>query len=174
MNDVRSAEIMLDPHPASVGRARRWISRQLEQWGLEDLDYDVSVVLSELVTNAVLHARSQIELHVTESGDTVRLEVCDSSDAMPAPRGHASSSTTGRGLHLVSALASSWGWEPRPRGKVVWAEFDAAPRKQRSRRAGSSGLDAEISLAGQRGRSARSGDPMLRLVQPSESVGRSA
>lgn len=113
---------MLDPHPASVGRARRWLSQQLEEWGLEDLDYDASVVLSELVTNAVLHAKTQIDLKLSH-GQTLRLEVCDSSATLPAPRGPHPSSTTGRGLHLVAALTSAWGFESSSNGKVVWAEF---------------------------------------------------
>lgn len=125
MNVVRTAEIMLDPHPASVGRARRWLSRQLEEWDLEDLDYDASVVLSELVTNAVLHARTQIELKVSHD-QVLRLEVCDSSDTLPSPRGHGATNSTGRGLHLVAALASSWGYEPSQSGKMVWAEFSDA------------------------------------------------
>ncbi|MHB8246896.1 MAG: ATP-binding protein [Acidimicrobiales bacterium] len=119
---MRSAEIMLPPHPASVGRARRWLSHQLDEWGLDDLDYDASVVLSELVTNAILHARTEIELKATHA-DVLRLEVCDSSATLPIPRGHAATTTTGRGLHLVAALASSWGYEPHGGGKTVWAEF---------------------------------------------------
>ncbi|MHB1988499.1 MAG: ATP-binding protein [Acidimicrobiales bacterium] len=119
---MQSAETTLDPHPASVGRARRWLSHQLEAWGLEDLDYDTSVVLSELVTNAVLHARTAIELRASHDR-VLRIEVFDSSEMMPAPRLHGASSTTGRGLHLVAALATSWGCEPQGSGKTVWAEF---------------------------------------------------
>jgi anti-sigma regulatory factor (Ser/Thr protein kinase) len=122
MTIVRSAEITLDAHPSSVGRARRWLSRQLEEWALEGLDYDVSVVLSELVTNAVLHARTEIELKLLYDGD-LRIEVSDASTTMPAPRGLASSTSTGRGLHLVAAMATSWGYEPRGAGKSVWAVF---------------------------------------------------
>lgn len=122
MRTVRSAEITLDPHPASVGRARRWLSHQLEAWGLENLDYDASVVLSELVTNAVLHAKTQIELTLSHD-KTLRLEVRDSSLAPPAARGAGSSSSTGRGLHLVAALTTSWGYDTSGDGKVVWAEF---------------------------------------------------
>jgi anti-sigma regulatory factor (Ser/Thr protein kinase) len=154
MTSVRSAEIMLDPHPSSVGRARRWLSRQLEEWGLEDLDYDVSVVLSELVTNAVLHARTQIELRVTYS-DLLRLEVCDTSARMPSPRGHAISTTTGRGLHLVAALASSWGYEPTPAGKTVWAEFTDIDASRGPRPAGNGGGEATVSALGPRGGTCR-------------------
>ncbi len=121
MNVVRSAEIQLDPHPASVGRARRWLSRQLEAWDLEDLDYDTSVVVSELVTNAVLHAHTRVTVTATYDR-SLRLEVSDSASAMPIPRG-SPSSTTGRGLHLVAALATAWGYETQATGKVVWAEF---------------------------------------------------
>lgn len=142
MTARRIAEIMLDPHPASVGRARRWLSSQLEEWGLEDLDYDASVVLSELVTNAVLHARTQIDLKLSH-GQVLRLEVCDSSDTLPTPRGPHPSSTTGRGLHLVAALSSAWGFEQSTSGKMVWAEFGTAEARRDHESA--SGAGATIS-----------------------------
>lgn len=126
MNAVNSAEVILDPEPASVGRARRWLSAQLEEWGLEDLDYDLNVVMSELVTNSVLHARTPITLRVIR-GASVRLEIEDTSPVMPSLRTHGATNTTGRGLHLVSALAASWGCSPLPGGKVVWAEFPNPP-----------------------------------------------
>ena len=145
MSTVRSAEIMLEPKPASVGRARRWLSRQLEEWGLEDLDYDASVVLSELVTNAVLHARTSIELKVTHD-QVFRIEVRDASDAMPSPRGPTASATTGRGLRLVAALATSWGYEPREAGKTVWAEFADVNVTSDSRSSGTSGHRSNVSV----------------------------
>jgi anti-sigma regulatory factor (Ser/Thr protein kinase) len=160
MTDVRSAEIMLDPHPSSVGRARRWLSRELEEWGLEDFDYDASVVLSELVTNAVLHARSEIELRLVYD-DVLRLEVCDASDTMPVPRGHASSTTTGRGLHLVAALASSWGYEPRGAGKCVWAEFAEVAGSPRSRSTGPGATEHTATIVGMQPQHASPSHPTL-------------
>lgn len=128
MGHVSSAEISLEPNPTSVGRARRWLSEKLEDWGLEDIDHDMSVVASELVTNGVLHARTDLLLRLSYDG-TLRLEVCDGSPAMPAPRAHAKSSTTGRGLQLVAALSTGWGYEETPFGKIVWAEFSDARRR---------------------------------------------
>jgi anti-sigma regulatory factor (Ser/Thr protein kinase) len=173
MSDVRSAEIMLDPHPSSVGRARRWISRQLEEWSLDDLDYDVSVVLSELVTNAVLHARTQIELRASKTGDVVRVEVFDQSDTMPAPRSHISSSTTGRGLHLVAALATSWGWEPQLRGKTVWAEF-AEVREAQAPHGTVKSVDGKTGLLGSHRNPASQGGTSLRSLRRGAPVGRIA
>lgn len=131
MNVVDSAELTLDPEPTSVSRARRWLSRQLEQWGLEDLDYDMSVVLSELVTNAVLYARTPITIAVKRNAN-VRLEVADSSPVLPNLRGYGAENTTGRGLHLVSALASAWGCQQTGTGKYVWAEFPQAAGDEES------------------------------------------
>ena len=157
MSIVRTAEIMLDPHPASVGRARRWLSSQLEEWGLEDLDYDASVVLSELVTNSLLHAKTQIELKLSH-GQVLRLEVCDSSETLPALRGPTESSTTGRGLHLVAALTTAWGFESVSGGKTVWAEFggddDGETEDAPSKR---SGLGTITPIAGRRRAGARNG-----------------
>lgn len=146
MVEVDSAEVTLDPDPTSVGRARRWLSRQLEEWGLEDLDYDASVVLSELVTNSILHARTPVTLRVTRSR-ALRLEVFDSSPILPTLRGAGAETTTGRGLHLVGALASAWGSEPRQGGKVVWAEFsEAGGAGGRSGRSGGGSGRPSVSL----------------------------
>jgi hypothetical protein len=123
MTPVESSEIELEPRPASVGQARRFVSGALEQWGLEDIDYDVSVVVSELVTNAVLHAGTAVTVRLVRNGG-LRIEVSDGSRVMPITRNRSTSATTGRGLHLIQALATAWGCTPTDSGKVIWAEFD--------------------------------------------------
>lgn len=127
---MASSEVVLQPHPASVGRARKWISERLEEWDLEELDHDMSVVVSELVTNAVLHAHTDIRLRLANEPSNIRLEVCDESPLLPLTRVHARGATTGRGLQLVAALSSSWGYEALPTGKRVWAEFVLGDSKE--------------------------------------------
>ena len=80
--------------------------------------------LSEVVTNAVLHARTSVTVRVLEIGETVRVEVGDGSRAAPVRRTFAEVSPTGRGLHLLDRLASRWGTVISGRGKTVWFEID--------------------------------------------------
>jgi anti-sigma regulatory factor (Ser/Thr protein kinase) len=86
---------------------------------------DARVVVTELATNAVRHADSAFSVSVTGDGARVRIGVRDCSRAMPAPQPPSPHRLSGRGLLLVSALATRWGVEPRPDGKVVWAELRA-------------------------------------------------
>jgi anti-sigma regulatory factor (Ser/Thr protein kinase) len=82
-------------------------------------------VASELVTNAVLYAQSDVELAILDLGDRVRIEVSDGSSHLPEmlPVGTGSEwDLHGRGLHLVAALATSWGCDQTAAGKTVWCE----------------------------------------------------
>lgn len=80
------------------------------------------LLVSELVTNALLHARSEIDLVLRVLEKAVRCEVYDGSRATPTLRPVDSAAVTGRGLALVAHLASDWGTERTPDGKVVWFE----------------------------------------------------
>ena len=104
-------------------------------WGLADsVTSDASLVVSELVTNSVLHAGTSIGVAVRRLGDGVRIEVSDGSSYLPvvdAARPEdllANRSMTGRGLALVAAMSDRWGAEPAPKGKVVWAEVGTGTR----------------------------------------------
>jgi PAS domain S-box-containing protein len=77
--------------------------------------------VSEVVTNAVLHAHTEIDLTVAVERDgTVRVEVRDGSLNLPLPRDYTETASTGRGLGLVEVLASSYGVHPHAHGKTVW------------------------------------------------------
>jgi serine phosphatase RsbU (regulator of sigma subunit)/GAF domain-containing protein/anti-sigma regulatory factor (Ser/Thr protein kinase) len=117
-------ELVLLPEPASVGQARRAARAALRAWGTpEDLEGDALVVVSELVTNAVLHARSDITLRLSLQGSRLRVEVGDGDPHLPELRPYGPEAGTGRGLALVAAAADRWGAEPAAVGKVVWAEL---------------------------------------------------
>jgi serine phosphatase RsbU (regulator of sigma subunit) len=97
--------------------------------GRSDLADDLEVVVSELVTNALLHGDGCTGVAVEPVADGLRVSVRDRSRAVPL-LGHASDQAmTGRGFALVGRLAARWGVEPLPEGKVVWAEVngDVAP-----------------------------------------------
>lgn len=90
--------------------------------------HDALLVLSELVSNAMRHARTEFIVAVTVEGGTLRIEVFDCDTGPPVLRGLSSESTCGRGLQVVDGLARRWGWHPRRSkdgapGKVVWAEL---------------------------------------------------
>lgn len=85
------------------------------------------LLVTELVTNAVLHARTTVEVTVEPRGPMVRVGVADSSPRPPRRRKHSVDSGTGRGLVLVERMSDSWGVEPRSGGKVVWFELCREP-----------------------------------------------
>jgi anti-sigma regulatory factor (Ser/Thr protein kinase) len=83
---------------------------------------DAVLVLSELVTNAVTHGAGATTITITGDRQRVRIEVVDDTPAGPQPRSPGNVRAGGFGLHIVTAISSSWGWDPTSRGKVVWAD----------------------------------------------------
>lgn len=84
---------------------------------------DATLLVSELVTNVVMHAQTAMEVNVHVGRDQVRVEVQDESDDLPIARLPANESTGGRGLQMVERVARAWGIERRRPGKVVWFEL---------------------------------------------------
>ena len=85
---------------------------------------DLLLCVSEVVTNAVLHAGSASQLRVRTEGGRLVVEVVDGSPTLPARRQHDLQAPTGRGLRLLDALTVGWGTSPSESGKIVWFEFD--------------------------------------------------
>jgi anti-sigma regulatory factor (Ser/Thr protein kinase) len=105
--------------------ARRLVADALRRWGADGaLVDDAQLVVSELATNAIRHARSGFSIAVRWTGARVRLAVRDSSRAEPTLR-HEPGKPSGRGLLIISRVASRWGVEPAPDGKTVWVELRA-------------------------------------------------
>jgi CheY-like chemotaxis protein/anti-sigma regulatory factor (Ser/Thr protein kinase) len=120
----QTAVVDLGPQPADVPAARRFLSEQLKLWHCPELVEDAHVVVSELVTNAFVHAGTRCELRVGLTDRALRLQVTDYGPGMPDPRPADERAEHGRGLLLVSALSVGWGVEALPDGgKVVWAEL---------------------------------------------------
>jgi anti-sigma regulatory factor (Ser/Thr protein kinase) len=122
----------LPPDPASVARARRLIWRFLADCEA-GVDGDAAGLLtSELVTNAIRHAGTSVEL-LARVNDALRVEVTDGRPELPlAPRDAEGFSVSGRGLHLVDELASRWGVHRDGDTKTVWFELDRGPAPRRS------------------------------------------
>ena len=119
------ARIQLRPVATSASIARRFVATTLHTWGCAGVVEVATLLVSEVVTNAVLHARSDLELHLISGGHFVRIEVADGSTTQPVVRDHSDDALSGRGLALVERLASAWGVRERPGGKVVWFEIAA-------------------------------------------------
>jgi anti-sigma regulatory factor (Ser/Thr protein kinase) len=116
----------LSPEAGSAAVARAFVTETLLAWGAERVLEAATLLTSELVTNAVLYAGSEIVLVVRQSGRRIRVEVQDASPKVPVRRFPTEESVSGRGLALVEALAAAWGVDPVPHdGKRVWFEVAA-------------------------------------------------
>lgn len=115
------SELELPPTTDSVPLARRFARSTLRGTSC-DVD-TVLLLVSEVVTNAVLHARSDFRLVVEDRGEVARVEVHDASPVPPRMHHFRPASGTGRGLRLLDRLSVTWGVAPvAPGGKVVWFE----------------------------------------------------
>ena len=114
----------------AVRDARDAVVRRAEELGRDDLAYDASLVVSELVTNAVLHGRGCTGVEISLIASGLRAEVRDRSRVPPMLSRPSNESLTGRGLRLVERVAARWGAQVEGAGKVVWAEItgEAADR----------------------------------------------
>ncbi|AQW54683.1 ATP-binding protein [Streptomyces violaceusniger] len=120
----------LPREPESAATARRLVRVALSVWGLDDLAEDGTLIISELVTNTVRHARREtIRVVIDRPGAArVRIGVVDFSKVRPVCGEPNIGDENGRGLALVGTLARDWGTEPLPWGKRVWAELDGEVR----------------------------------------------
>jgi PAS domain S-box-containing protein len=112
----------LPPDPPSVAEARRLVASALSEADCAHVIDTVLLLTSEVVTNAVLHAGTELELRVEVDDHIVHVEVLDRSPVLPAPRDYGEEASTGRGLGLVAMLACDHGAERRGAGKAVWFE----------------------------------------------------
>jgi anti-sigma regulatory factor (Ser/Thr protein kinase) len=103
--------------------ARHFVADVLNRSGhSRTLLEDAKLVVTELATNAVLHARSPFSVEIRPHGAAVRIAVQDGSHARPTVRDNGMAAS-GRGLRLIDAIATSWGVEIAHEGKIVWAEL---------------------------------------------------
>ncbi len=133
MQPVPSAEVVLSGQARSAGAGRRFISDALAAWGASEYEDTAQLLVSELVTNAILHARTDVTVRLDLSPARLRLEVTDASVRRPVTRRYSLEATTGRGLTLIDALAGRWGVESHHPGKTVWCELLAERPEERRR-----------------------------------------
>lgn len=121
---MTTATLRLAPHPESVRASRTFVERVLSHSTARRHGHDAALLVGELVSNAVLHAGTPIELTVAVEGSNVRIEVLDESAHMPEKVAGVGEMMAGRGLHIVDAIAKRWGAERlADRGKKVWFEI---------------------------------------------------
>jgi serine/threonine-protein kinase RsbW len=123
----QTIQLVLPAAAQTVRLARRATRDALAAWQLTGLQETAVLLVSELVTNAVRHARDTgaISLELTGNGSSLRMEVQDADPRWPQPRTPAGCDESGFGFVLVDALAGQWGVRHTPAGKAVWAELDA-------------------------------------------------
>lgn len=149
-------QLEIDADPMEVGRARRWARSRLAGAGISEdgpLGETLILLISELVTNAVVHSGCPAVLRVllpecqsvraTEGSAErimVRVEVVDGSSSGPLRRQANGEDTNGRGLELVDGLADRWGWSAEGQGKRIWCELDHTRARVRGESVVSGGL----------------------------------
>ncbi|MEU9391117.1 SpoIIE family protein phosphatase [Streptomyces sp. NPDC048324] len=112
--------------PEALTEARHMIRAAVRAWGAKDRADEIELVADELITNALMHTEGSAILTLrvlTSSERRLRVEVEDSSSALPRRREAGESGVSGRGLLLVDLLTDVWGVEARGGGKCVWCEF---------------------------------------------------
>jgi Histidine kinase-like ATPase domain len=122
----------------SVHAARDFALATLHRWDAAERGEDIAIVVTELLTNALRHARPwpgdpspprPIRLGLLQPGSCVLCAVADPSRAIPVPQGPGSLAETGRGLQIIRGLSDIWGYTVLgDAGKVVWAAFTPRPR----------------------------------------------
>lgn len=121
-----TVQLTLPPESSAAGIARRWVRDQLTGRHRDDLLESAVLGVSELVTNALLHVRSTIDVRIVDRDRRVRIEVRDDSSRPPDGRAGQASlpgtspATIGRGLQIVDSISLSWGVAYEAVGKVVW------------------------------------------------------
>lgn len=129
--------LVLSPAPESVGTGRHLVQRLLPQWGLEDLVDVAALLVSEALSNAVIHAGTTVTLDVY-TDERLVIEVRDTDPtAVLTPVAAAGlaalmrepdlTAESGRGLLLIANLADRWGIEQEVAGKTVWFSLDLPP-----------------------------------------------
>lgn len=117
-----AAEETLPAEATSAARARRLVRDALRGTAGEGVLEAALVAISEIVTNALVHAGTPMRLRILLDGG-LRVELTDGNPRLPHPREFATTANTGRGLLLVEEMVTRWGANPVPGGKVVWFEI---------------------------------------------------
>ena len=128
-----AVDLLLPPAATSAGEARRLLRDALAGVGSEDSLDAAQVAVSEIVTNALVHAGTPMRLRILVADEHLRVELSDGSPHLPHQRDYSSNAVTGRGLHVVAEIVDRWGAHPIGDGKVVWFEISDLPPEHEPR-----------------------------------------
>lgn len=117
------AVLRIRPHPECVAQVRDWVTQTLSREGLDELAETAELLASEVVTNAIVHASTEIELETRWETERVRVTVSDADLHLPSVAALDVEATSGRGMHMVDLLAHDWGVYMQPKGKTVWFDL---------------------------------------------------
>jgi len=123
----------VEPIPDHVATVRSQARLVLHSWALDEFSWAIELLLSELASNVVRHAHTPYDVTMTWDRHRVRVSLRDANTAPPRPHVQVTQAEAdGRGLLLVTNLATRWGWEPQPDGKTVWFELATPPHRSHS------------------------------------------
>lgn len=120
----RSVHTQYAPRPDAPSQARELLAASCREWAVPQYLETGALVVSELVTNAVRHAETDIGLDLTLTGEGLTVAVHDEGAGAPAIVPPAERLAGGRGLAIVESLSAEWGVETGQRGKTVWCRLD--------------------------------------------------
>ncbi|GAA1700382.1 ATP-binding protein [Fodinicola feengrottensis] len=111
--------------PQSARAARTFVAEVLSEWDDHRRVEAAALLVSELVTNAIVHGDGPIQLSVDRTAHhaVLRVEVADHGSGLPTAQAVAADALSGRGLAIVAAVADRWGIQPTSTGKRVWFEL---------------------------------------------------
>ena len=115
-------DVTLPCEPSSAAAARRFVASTLAC--ADPIDMTLALLVSELASNAVLHAHTAFTVTVARHEHIVQVSVTDANPQPPVIKHYDQTSITGRGLRILATAASRWGWELHEHGKTVWFEID--------------------------------------------------
>jgi anti-sigma regulatory factor (Ser/Thr protein kinase) len=116
-------ELQLPPEPRSAGVARRALADACGQWGVDDLVDIATLAMSELVTNAIVHAGSPILVLAEYDAGNLTMAVADGNNQLPALLPPDDVREGGRGVAIVAQLGATWGVQSTVLGKIVWVNI---------------------------------------------------
>src|SRR6185436_5547532 len=125
-----AAQLSLAYEADAVSQARRFTLSVLGDLARQELAAEAELIVSELVTNALLHGKPPVVVRVTARGPGVRIEVADGSRSVPVPGRPGSDAMTGRGMVLVESVSARWGVDLLPDGKAVWCDLESSAAEE--------------------------------------------